>query len=118
MEVLYVSSSHHLIRRQGEWNALQQPPEELPSTTSSSTHLPLPNPFRGLASRSAEQVQEDVSDDKACAAERLSFSEDDDMGAVALGGPVIGLRTTPYANGVRGIVWTADELAVSFSAPW
>ena len=79
---------------------------------------PLPNPFKGLTSRSAEHVQEDISDGKACTPERLSFGEDVDMGAVALGGPVIGLRTTSYANGVRGIVWSSDELAVSSPVSW
>lgn len=82
--------------------------------SSSSTHLPVPNPFRGLASRSTEHLitPDEKSFEKTGHEDAIRLSEEIDIGALAIGGPICAIRTTVTQNFLRGLVWSETELCV------
>lgn len=114
LEVFYVSATQHIIRRQGSLKSTQLSPSE-PMNTSSSAHLPLPlpNPFKALASRSTEHVIEELLAEKKDSPDLVLHGENTDLGTLALGDRISGLRISSCQGGVRGVVWTQSELAVS-----
>ena len=89
------------------------PPADLPGSHS-STHLPLPNPFRALKSLSTDRITDTSTDAGAEAAfARIELGAETDVGEIGAPGSVLGLRAHDSGETVRFCAWTAEEMLVS-----
>ena len=108
---MHVDSSGHLIRQTLVLTDGPATPPSLPSSSNSSTNLPLPNPFKALkAVKSSENL---VADAKADNLGRIHLSDALDLGLLPLMGPISRLRFTIRGNTLRGYAWSTVELSVS-----
>ena len=106
----YANSSGHLVSRFVRINdvlALPAPPT-LPESHSSS-HLPLPNPFKVLSSRSTDHIPDTEKDPGI---ERVQFAEEIDRGEIGLSAHLLGLRGDASGEDVRLCAWASNELRV------
>ncbi|KAJ3534487.1 hypothetical protein NM688_g7130 [Phlebia brevispora] len=80
------------------------------TTYSSSTNLPLPNPFKALvAFKSTENLNAEAQDeDKG----RIQLSEALDLGLVAVNGPIANMQLVRHGDVLRGLVWSDSELCL------
>ncbi|KAI0770640.1 WD40 repeat-like protein [Fomes fomentarius] len=112
LTLFYANSSGRLISRSLRVNdALPPSPPDLPDSHS-STHLPLPNPFKVLKSLSTDHIPDTVKD---AAVERIEIEDEVDNGDIGLPSPVIGLRAQGVADDVRLCAWSSMEMLV---LPW
>ena len=89
-------------------NDALSPPPDLPESHS-STHLPLPNPFKALKSLSTDRI---TDTDKEEPFSRLDLGEEIDNGEVGPSASIIGLRMHDDGENVRLCAWTAQEMLV------
>ena len=93
-------------------NDALSPPPDLPESHS-STHLPLPNPFKALKSLSTDRI---TDTDKEEPFSRLDLGEEIDNGEVGPSASIIGLRMHDDGENVRLCAWTAHDILVSAMA--
>ncbi|KAH9932736.1 WD40 repeat-like protein [Epithele typhae] len=86
---------------------LPDTPPDLPE--SSSTHLPLPNPFKVLKSLSTDHLAGTNKDQPLT---RLELSNDVVTGEINSDFPIIGLRAHDNGDAVRWCAWSAQEMMV------
>lgn len=109
LTLFYANSSGRLISRSLRVNdALPPSPPDLPDSHS-STHLPLPNPFKVLKSLSTDHIPDTVKD---AVVERIEIGDEVDNGEIGLPSPVIGLRAQGVADDVRLCAWSSMEMLV------
>jgi WD repeat-containing protein 7 len=78
------------------------------SNLAHHSSLPLPNPFKGIMSRSAEHIPIVESQPDPGKSEPSEY----EMGEILSQGDPLGLRTRAVGNRLRGIAWSDKELAV------
>ncbi|KAI0642943.1 WD40 repeat-like protein [Trametes meyenii] len=88
-------------------------PADLPESHS-STHLPLPNPFKALKALSTDNIP---GTEIGAVPERIELGEEIDRGELGLTEPVLGLRAHDGEAGTRLCAWSAHELLVSRWSP-
>ncbi|EJF60945.1 WD40 repeat-like protein [Dichomitus squalens LYAD-421 SS1] len=109
LTLFHVNSHGYLISRSLRINdALPSPSADVPESHSSS-HLPLPNPFRVLKSLSTEHIPDT---EKHEAAERIRLVSEVNHGELGLSLPVVGLRAYDGGEDVRLCAWSASEIQV------
>ncbi|OCH87320.1 hypothetical protein OBBRIDRAFT_889871 [Obba rivulosa] len=104
-----VSSSRHLVLRSIDRSNHLTPEKEISESTSSRS-LPLPNPFKALASLSKEQISDE--DDDGAAGGETFLGEEVDLGNVPLKSTVLGLRLHNMGETVRVLAWSQSEISV------
>ena len=87
---------------------LPRTPPDLPQAHS-STHLPIPNPFKVLKTLSTDHIPDTATETPV---ERIELAEEFDHGEIGLPGPLVGLRAYDGGDGVRLCAWTVDEMLV------
>ncbi|KAI0718156.1 WD40 repeat-like protein [Cerioporus squamosus] len=109
LTLFFTNPTGHLVSRSLIVNdALPPPPSDLPESHS-STHLPLPNPFKALKSLSTDHVQDTAKDTTP---ERAELGDEIDNGELGLTEPLLGLRAHDGGDVVRLCAWSAHELLV------
>ena len=109
MTLLHISSSGRLISRSLRVNDTLPPPRTESVESHSSTHLPLPNPFKALRSLSSDHL---TDADKEGSFSRLELGDEVDCGEVEASAPVLGLRAHDNGEAVRICAWTAQGMSV------
>ncbi|PIL35130.1 hypothetical protein GSI_02919 [Ganoderma sinense ZZ0214-1] len=108
LTLFYANSSGHLVSRSVRINdALPAPPTLLES--HSSSHLPLPNPFKVLKSLSTDHIPDTEKD---TVIERVQLADEIDRGEIGLSSHLLGLRGDAGGEDVRLCAWTSNELRV------
>ncbi|KAL7279647.1 hypothetical protein ACG7TL_006053 [Trametes sanguinea] len=107
--LFYSNYTGRLVTRSLRVNDPPPSPGDLPESSSSS-HLPLPNPFKALKALSTENVQETDTD---VVPERVDIGAQVEHEEIGLTEPVRGLRTHDGDAGVMLCAWSAHELLVS-----
>ncbi|KAI0754509.1 WD40 repeat-like protein [Daedaleopsis nitida] len=109
LTLFYADSSGHLISR--HLRVLDGPPSPPPylPDSHSSTHLPLPNPFKVLKSLSTDHIPDTVEEESM---ERIELGDEVDHGEFGLTAPVIGLRAYSGGEHTRLLAWSATEMVV------
>ncbi|KAH8086009.1 hypothetical protein BXZ70DRAFT_956829 [Cristinia sonorae] len=108
LELVHVTSSGHFIRQPLDINDYPLIEELEENTALPNVHLPIPNPFKALTNRSAEDL---AREDKEPSFERISLGYETEFGAVALHSRTCGIRLFPTANGLKGLVWSQEEIS-------
>ncbi|RDX48877.1 WD40 repeat-like protein [Lentinus brumalis] len=107
--LFYGNPSGHLVSRSLKISdPLPPPPPDLPESHS-STHLPLPNPFKALKSLSTDHIHDTAKD---AAPERVDLGYEVDNGELGLTEPLLGLRAHDGGDVVRLCAWSAHELLI------
>ncbi|RPD74051.1 WD40 repeat-like protein [Lentinus tigrinus ALCF2SS1-7] len=107
--LFYVNSSGYLISRSLKVNDMPPPPPPDLPESHSSTHLPLPNPFKALKSLSTDHIQDTAND---TVPDRVELGNEVDNGEVGLTEPLLGLRAQDGRDFVRLCAWSAHEVLV------
>ncbi|OSC98008.1 WD40 repeat-like protein [Trametes coccinea BRFM310] len=107
--LFYSNHTGRLVTRSLRVNDPPPSPSDLPES-SSSNHLPLPNPFKALKALSTENVQETATD---VVPERVDIGAQVEHEEIGLTEPVRGLRTHDGDADVMLCAWSAHELLVS-----
>ncbi|KAI0655440.1 WD40 repeat-like protein [Cubamyces menziesii] len=108
----YATSAGHLVSRSIRVNDPLPSPSELPESHS-STHLPLPNPFKALKALSTENVAETATQ---AIPERIEVGAEVHHGTFGLTETIRGLRTYDVGDEeVRLCAWSEHEL---LTAKW
>lgn len=106
--MFYTKSSGDLVSRSVRINDVLPAPPTLPESHSSS-HLPLPNPFKALRSLSTDHIPDTEKDSVI---ERIQLADEIDHGEIGLSAPLLGLRSHSDGENVRLCAWSFNELRV------
>ncbi|KAI1788856.1 WD40 repeat-like protein [Ganoderma leucocontextum] len=106
LTLFHANSSGHLVSRSVRINDALPAPPTLPESHSSS-HLPLPNPFKVLKSLSTDHIPDTETDNII---EPIQLADEIDHGEIGLSAPVLGLRACAGGDDVRLCAWSSNEL--------
>lgn len=107
--MVHVDSSHHLIRQTVTVADGLSTPQGLP-TSSSSSNLPLPNPFKVLkALKSSENLASKSTDDGT---NHIQLGNMLDLGSISITGPICSIQIVKHGDSLRGLGWTNTEVCV------
>ncbi|KAI0671154.1 WD40 repeat-like protein [Trametes maxima] len=109
LTVFHVDPAGRLVSRSLRIGDRPPTPVDLPESHS-STHLPLPNPFKALKALSTDNIPGTENSDVP---ERIELGDEVDHGELGLTEPVLGLRAHDGDAGTRLCAWSAHELLVS-----
>ena len=107
---MYIAPGNRLVKRHLTLPE-SAPVEEIGLKSSSSVHLPLPNPFKALVSLSSENLIAKppvVPDEK-----ETQFEDEIEIAHLPLEDPAIGTHVHLTARGWRALVWSSSQLLVS-----
>ncbi|KAH9891906.1 WD40 repeat-like protein [Cubamyces lactineus] len=108
--LFYANPNGHFVSRSIRVNDPPSSPLELPDSHS-STHLPLPNPFKALKALSTENVIETATQ---TVPERIEFGAEVDHGTLGLTEMVLGLRAHDVDDReARLCAWSEHELLIA-----
>jgi hypothetical protein len=110
MTFFYISSLGHLISQ--KLRLLPRIPASEVQSQEPLTHnvsLPLPNPFKGMISKSTEHIPLKEQRDFG----RVEVDQECDAGEILVGVSVSGLRIRKVDYKFRGLIWSEQELVVS-----
>ncbi|KAI0365315.1 WD40 repeat-like protein [Pilatotrama ljubarskyi] len=106
--LFHADPAGHLVSHTLKINDPPLEPAELPDSHS-STHLPLPNPFKALKALSTDNIPET---DTNTVPERIEVREGIDHGELGLTEPLLGLRAHDNGTDVRLCAWSAHEILI------
>ncbi|CCL99455.1 uncharacterized protein FIBRA_01473 [Fibroporia radiculosa] len=107
LALFHISSTHHLMRRSLTLAIPGSPADLEKIKSSSSTALPIPNPFKALKALSRE---EQGSDDGVESTYTLRLSDASDLGIIQIHGSVTGVRSMFFGDTLRIACWSDTEL--------
>lgn len=108
LTLFHAGPAGHLVSRSLRINDPLPEPEDLPGAHS-STHLPLPNPFKALKALSTENIPDTES---GASPDRIEIGDEVDLGELGLTEPLLGLRAHDGDADARVCAWSAHELLV------
>ncbi|KAI0354805.1 WD40 repeat-like protein [Trametes cingulata] len=108
LTLFHADPAGHLVSHTLKINDPPTEPAELPESHS-STHLPLPNPFKALKALSTDNIPET---DTTEVPERIEVGQGIDHGEIGLTEPLLGLRAHDDGSDVRLCAWSAHEMLV------
>jgi WD repeat-containing protein 7 len=109
--LLHLDSLHHLIRQKVVLVDDPASPATTMEQAGSSTHLPLPNPFKAALKglRSSDNLEQDLKEEDPG---RIVLTNTIDLGILPLNGPVRALRTLDTPKLTSVLAWSSEELIV------
>ncbi|KAI0823988.1 WD40 repeat-like protein [Trametes gibbosa] len=108
LTLFHAGPAGHLVSRTVKINDPLPEPGDIPGSHS-STHLPLPNPFKALKALSTENIPDT---ENGVSIDRIEVGVDIDLGELGLTEPLLGLRAHDGDADARICAWSAHELLI------